>query len=193
VVVVVLVVVIIVAVTTTTITTTAITIAIHRGPQRFQILPLVLQVSPEQQPSLYTVPRQYYGEVPLVHPKHSWFAALGLKWYSTPAVSNMEMSVGGIKYTGLRDMHHVVLHAGMCQSAAMLHAVLTVLLCMSCLHSCDAADRTCSAKEHANRKPCSKALYELRQDPTGVDASRCCGVHATRGMFGSVNTQYAKL
>ncbi len=69
--VVVLVVVIIVAVTTTTITTTAITIAIHRGPQRFQILPLVLQMSPEQQPSLYTVPRQYYGEVPLVHPKHS--------------------------------------------------------------------------------------------------------------------------
>ena len=52
----------------------------------FQILPLVLQVSPEQQPTLFNIPRQYYGEVPLVHPNHSWFAGLGLKWYSTPAV-----------------------------------------------------------------------------------------------------------
>ena len=70
------------------------------GPQQFQILPMVLQLSPEQPPKWYTVPRQYYAEVPLVHPHHSWFAALGLKWYSTPAVANMELSLGGIKYTG---------------------------------------------------------------------------------------------
>jgi len=83
----------------------------------------VLQVSPEQHPSLYTVPGQYYGEVPLVHPKHSWFAALGLKWYSTPAVSNMEMSVGGIKYTGLRDTNPVVAHASLVVIGPIVHGV----------------------------------------------------------------------
>lgn len=108
------------------------------GPQRFQIQPLVLQLSPEQQPSLYTIPRQYYGEVPLVHPNHSWFAGLGLKWYSTPAVANMELSVGGIKYTGVHSVPHVTMQRyWILQYLKSLQCLQLLIGCRGgLLHSC---------------------------------------------------------
>eukprot|EP00898_Chlorokybus_atmophyticus_P007291 jgi/Chlat1/7563/Chrsp63S00556 len=61
-------------------------------PSRFDILPLVLQADPRQAPVMLDVPPQYVSEYP-------WFAELGYRWYGLPAVSNMELSLGGIMYT----------------------------------------------------------------------------------------------
>ncbi len=50
---------------------------------------------------MFYVPDQYVVRVPIRHPEHEGFAALGLQWYTIPAVSNMEMSVGGLTYTAV--------------------------------------------------------------------------------------------
>ncbi|KAG2495440.1 hypothetical protein HYH03_006386 [Edaphochlamys debaryana] len=66
---------------------------------RFDMLPLLLQVHPEEEPKLFTLPPQYVARVPISHPDHPGFAELGLQWYAIPAVSAMELSVGGLTYT----------------------------------------------------------------------------------------------
>lgn len=71
------------------------------GEGRFDILPLVLQASPTTTPEMFTIPQQYIAEVPILHPKHTWVAQLGLRWYAVPAVSNIELSIGGITYTAV--------------------------------------------------------------------------------------------
>jgi nitric-oxide synthase len=50
-------------------------------------------------PQLFEIPSQYVVCVPITHPTYKSISALGLQWYSVPAVSNMELSVGGITYT----------------------------------------------------------------------------------------------
>jgi nitric-oxide synthase len=37
-------------------------------------------------------------QVPLRHPDHAWFGDRGLRWYALPAVSNMYLRIGGIRY-----------------------------------------------------------------------------------------------
>ncbi|KAL3869055.1 hypothetical protein ACJMK2_041782 [Sinanodonta woodiana] len=65
---------------------------------RFDILPLVLQAN-EHDPELFEIPPDLVLEVNLKHPKFPWFAELGLKWYSLPAVSNMLFDCGGLEFT----------------------------------------------------------------------------------------------
>jgi len=48
---------------------------------------------------LFEIPSQYVVRVPIRHPTNDAISALGLQWYAVPAVSNMELSVGGITYT----------------------------------------------------------------------------------------------
>ena len=45
----------------------------------FDILPLILQLSPDTAPQLYDVPQDLIPEVPLTHPQYSWFKDLKLK------------------------------------------------------------------------------------------------------------------
>ncbi|GAQ81306.1 nitric oxide synthase [Klebsormidium nitens] len=66
----------------------------------FDILPLVLQPSPDKKPELFEVSPQYVPLVPLTHPNHPWFGGLGLRWYGIPCVSDMQLTLGGLKYTG---------------------------------------------------------------------------------------------
>ncbi|KAG2495439.1 hypothetical protein HYH03_006385 [Edaphochlamys debaryana] len=66
---------------------------------RFDMLPLLLQANPEEEPKLFTLPPQYVARVPISHPDHPGFAELGLQWYAVPAVSALELSVGGLTYT----------------------------------------------------------------------------------------------
>ena len=47
----------------------------------------------------FPVPREAVLEVPMVHPDFEWFAGLGQRWYAVPFVSNMELEMGGIRYT----------------------------------------------------------------------------------------------
>ncbi|MEU6585497.1 nitric oxide synthase oxygenase [Nocardia sp. NPDC046763] len=64
---------------------------------RFDVLPLLIQ-APDRQVHLFPVPADLVLEVPLTHPEHAWFGDLGLKWHAVPAVSNMDLQIGGISY-----------------------------------------------------------------------------------------------
>jgi nitric-oxide synthase len=68
------------------------------GDGAFEVLPLMVQTDPGRPPELYEVPEDAVLEVPLTHPRHPGFAALGLRWYAVPAVSDMSLEIGGITY-----------------------------------------------------------------------------------------------
>uniref|UniRef100_A0A8C5XX76 Nitric oxide synthase 3 n=1 Tax=Microcebus murinus TaxID=30608 RepID=A0A8C5XX76_MICMU len=67
------------------------------GNGRFDVLPLLLQ-APDEPPELFTLPPELVLEVPLEHPTLEWFAALDLRWYALPAVSNMLLEIGGLEF-----------------------------------------------------------------------------------------------
>lgn len=70
-----------------------------RAPRtRFDLLPLIVQL-PGREPRWMDIPREVVREVQLTHPEYPWFADLGLKWYALPAVSDLMLDLGGIKYT----------------------------------------------------------------------------------------------
>lgn len=63
----------------------------------FDLLPLIIS-TPEGTLRWFEVPRQLVLEVPIVHPNYAWFDALGLKWHAVPAVANMDLDIGGVRY-----------------------------------------------------------------------------------------------
>ncbi|KAG2438015.1 hypothetical protein HXX76_005629 [Chlamydomonas incerta] len=66
---------------------------------RFDVLPVLLQAHPDQEPKAFELPPQYVARVDITHPEQPGFADLGLQWYPVPAVSCLELSVGGLTYT----------------------------------------------------------------------------------------------
>ncbi|WP_083675878.1 nitric oxide synthase oxygenase [Paenibacillus borealis] len=64
----------------------------------FDVLPLVISIGDEQ-PCLFPIPKGIVQEVPLTHPEIERFPELGLRWYSVPIVSDMQLEIGGIRYT----------------------------------------------------------------------------------------------
>ena len=69
-----------------------------RERSAFDILPLLIE-TPGHPPQLFPLPADAVLEVPLTHPTLAWFADLGLKWHALPAVSNMVLDAGGVRYT----------------------------------------------------------------------------------------------
>ncbi|GAA1990663.1 nitric oxide synthase oxygenase [Kitasatospora viridis] len=69
-----------------------------RGDGRFDVLPLLVQERPGEPPRWYELPDDSTLEVPLRHPDHAWFAELGLRWYAVPAISDLTLEIGGIRY-----------------------------------------------------------------------------------------------
>lgn len=65
---------------------------------RFDVLPLLIQ-EPDGTVRCFEVPPELVLEVPLRHPDFGWFADLDLKWHAVPAVSNMDLEIGGLSYT----------------------------------------------------------------------------------------------
>lgn len=63
----------------------------------FDILPVLISVDGEP-PKLYPVPDSAILEVPLEHPEFGWFAELGLRWHANPAISNLCLEIGGVRY-----------------------------------------------------------------------------------------------
>lgn len=64
----------------------------------YDVLPLVIQINSEQ--TYYrSIPHQYVKEVKIEHPSLPWFHELQLQWYAIPIVSDMELEIGGIRYT----------------------------------------------------------------------------------------------
>ncbi|WP_250001928.1 nitric oxide synthase oxygenase [Actinoplanes sp. M2I2] len=67
-----------------------------KGDQ-FDVLPLAIE-TPGDGVRLYELPEAAIREVPLTHPEYGWFAELGLRWHTVPAISNMRLTVGGVHY-----------------------------------------------------------------------------------------------
>ena len=74
---------------------------IQRGWQgeggAFDILPWLIS-GQDGIAQLYHFPRSLVLEVPLSHPDHPWFEALGLRWHAVPLISDMVLEIGGILY-----------------------------------------------------------------------------------------------
>nr|WP_245791529.1 nitric oxide synthase oxygenase [Actinacidiphila rubida] len=68
------------------------------GETPFEVLPLLVQPGSGRAPEFYEIPEDAVLEVPLEHPRHPGFAALGLRWYAVPAVSDMSLEIGGVTY-----------------------------------------------------------------------------------------------
>lgn len=79
------------------ITTAALDLGWRGAGSPFDVLPLLIQ-SPDGDVHLFPVPPDLVLEVPLTHPELPWFADLGLKWHAVPAVSNMNLEIGGLTY-----------------------------------------------------------------------------------------------
>jgi len=71
-----------------------------RAPERkgsFDVLPLLIEDIPGEA-DLFGLPADAVLEVPLTHPDHRWFAGLGLRWHAVPAISDMPLDIGGVRY-----------------------------------------------------------------------------------------------
>ncbi|MFJ5834981.1 nitric oxide synthase oxygenase [Streptomyces sp. NPDC093089] len=69
-----------------------------RSEERFQVLPLMVEERPGDRPRWYELPDDAVHEVALTHPDQAWFADLGLRWYAVPAISDMALEIGGVRY-----------------------------------------------------------------------------------------------
>jgi nitric-oxide synthase, bacterial len=71
-----------------------------RPPGRFDVLPLLISGAGENaEREMFDVPREAVLEVELRHPEYEWFAELGLRWHAVPAISNMPLLIGGVRYS----------------------------------------------------------------------------------------------
>jgi nitric-oxide synthase len=65
--------------------------------EAFDVLPLAIE-TPTDGVRLYELPERAIVEVPLTHPDYGWFAELGLRWHTVPAIANMRLTIGGVQY-----------------------------------------------------------------------------------------------
>ncbi|ANS32430.1 Nitric oxide synthase, endothelial (plasmid) [Rhodococcus opacus] len=63
----------------------------------FDVLPLLVS-TPDEPLRHFPVPPELVLEVDITHPDYPWFGELDLKWHAVPAVSNMDLSIGGVIY-----------------------------------------------------------------------------------------------
>jgi nitric-oxide synthase len=75
--------------------------AVSRGWQgwggRFDVLPVFISVD-DGPISMFDVPDSAVLEIPIEHPEYDWFADLGLRWHANPAISNLVLDIGGVRY-----------------------------------------------------------------------------------------------
>lgn len=63
----------------------------------FDVLPLFISVG-DLPPRMFEVPADAVLEVPLEHPEFGWFAELGLRWHANPAIADLTLDIGGVRY-----------------------------------------------------------------------------------------------
>ncbi len=69
-----------------------------RGPgTRFDVLPVFISVD-DGPVSQFEVPADAVLEIPIEHPEYDWFAEFGLRWHANPAISNLTLDIGGVRY-----------------------------------------------------------------------------------------------
>lgn len=64
---------------------------------RFDVLPVFISVD-DGPASMFEVPLDAQLEIALEHPEFAWFADLGLRWHANPAISNLVLDIGGVRY-----------------------------------------------------------------------------------------------
>lgn len=64
----------------------------------YDVLPLVISIGTAQ-PRWYAIPKHLVQEVQLSHPEIERFPELQLRWYAVPIVSDMQLEIGGIRYS----------------------------------------------------------------------------------------------
>ncbi|WP_084474196.1 nitric oxide synthase oxygenase [Deinococcus pimensis] len=68
------------------------------GPgTRFDVLPVAIESRGETR--LFELPGDAVREVPLTHPDLPWFGELGLRWHALPVISDLELHIGGQRFT----------------------------------------------------------------------------------------------
>lgn len=67
----------------------------------FDVLPLVLKVPGREQPYVYQLPKEFVFEVNIEHPTLPEISALGYRWATVPAISNLKMNLGGVLYQNM--------------------------------------------------------------------------------------------
>jgi nitric-oxide synthase len=68
-------------------------------PGRFDVLPLLISgAGRDDQPELFDVPPDAVAQVALCHPEYEWFTELDVRWHAVPAISNMPLVIGGVRY-----------------------------------------------------------------------------------------------
>ena len=69
----------------------------HGAGTAFDIPPAA-DLHPDEPRHRFDVPADLVLEVDITHPDYDWFGDLGLKWHAVPAVSNMDLDIGGVIY-----------------------------------------------------------------------------------------------
>eukprot|EP00581_Thalassiosira_minuscula_P018097 CAMPEP_0183714154 /NCGR_PEP_ID=MMETSP0737-20130205/8790_1 /TAXON_ID=385413 /ORGANISM="Thalassiosira miniscula, Strain CCMP1093" /LENGTH=1265 /DNA_ID=CAMNT_0025943059 /DNA_START=110 /DNA_END=3907 /DNA_ORIENTATION=+ len=64
-------------------------------------LPLVIQADPQGPPEMFELPLNCAPPVHIFHPKYPELSELNMKWYPTPAVCALDLTLGGILYTAV--------------------------------------------------------------------------------------------
>lgn len=65
----------------------------------FDVLPLVIQLPDSTQPYVYALPPELAHQARITHPRFPKFQDLGLRWPTVPAITNFEMTLGGVSYS----------------------------------------------------------------------------------------------
>jgi nitric-oxide synthase len=63
----------------------------------FEVLPLIVDQADGLREG-FELPDDAVLQVPITHPTLPWFAELGLRWYAVPALSDMDLVIGGVTY-----------------------------------------------------------------------------------------------
>jgi len=71
----------------------------HNSQEPFEVLPLVLQATDEEEPSFFPVPTHCAPLVNIWHPDFPFLAGLDMKWCAVPQVSNIVLDLGGLRYS----------------------------------------------------------------------------------------------
>lgn len=67
----------------------------------FDVLPLVLQAGPGEDPALYELPPWYVSRISIKHNDAPWLRDMGVKWNAVLLEASTELMLGGLIYTAV--------------------------------------------------------------------------------------------
>jgi nitric oxide synthase oxygenase domain/subunit len=149
----------------------------------FDVLPLMLQAGPGEDPLLFELPPWYVSRISIKHNQAPWLSDMGIKWNAFPLYSNQELLLGGLTYTAVPCSGWCVFM--LCQSRLVVQGLTHGI--------------SCNTQARASSQPCVLDFdVPTRRFGLGVDLvaapakcckryALCCGVeaHAKFAQFGT--------